>query len=295
MAPEAEILVVGALHLDVVVNAPNLPAVDETVVGDAVAYRFGGKGGNQAVAAARLGANVAMAGRVGSDQFGKQILETLDDAKVDRAQVLTVPGASGMSVAIIDQSGDYGAVIVSGVNRTIDGEAVAFPPGVKAVLLQNEVPENVNIAIARRLPRETLLILNAAPARPLAKELLERVDVLVVNRIEAHTLAGTSDPARAAWTLLNAGPKIVIVTLGANGLVYAARDTEPTALPAQPVHVISSHGAGDAFTGALAVELACGASVQDALTFAQATAALVVSTHPDERDKITGDDVRTKL
>ncbi len=130
-----EVFVVGALHLDVVVDAPHLPALDETVVGSAVAYRFGGKGGNQAAAAARMGARVAMAGRVGRDAFGERLLAELDAAGVCRSQVLQGTGASGMSVAIVDQRGDYGAVIVSGVNREIRPEDVTVPNCAKVVLL----------------------------------------------------------------------------------------------------------------------------------------------------------------
>jgi ribokinase len=295
MAPEPSILVVGALHLDVVVDAPHLPAPDETVVGHAVAYRFGGKGGNQAVAAVRMGARVAMAGRVGPDRFGEQVLAALDAAGVERSRVLTVPGASGMSVAIVDAAGDYGAVIVSGVNRDIDGAAVAFPGGLRTILLQGEVPEAVNLAIAARAAPDVRLILNAAPARPVAAELLARVDVLVANRGEAATLSGTDDPQEAAARLLSQGARAVIVTLGAGGLVCATPGAPPLVLPAPRVDVISTHGAGDAFTGALAAELTRGGGLTEALVFAQGAAALTVATHPDLRDAVTPGAVRAFL
>ncbi len=295
MAPEPSILVVGALHLDVVVDAPHLPAPDETVVGHAVAYRFGGKGGNQAVAAARMGARVAMAGSVGPDRFGEQILAALDAAGVERSRVLTVPGASGMSVAIVDAAGDYGAVIVSGVNRDIDGAAVAFPGGLRTILLQGEVPEAVNLAIAARAAPDVRLILNAAPARPVAAELLARVDVLVANRGEAATLSGTDDPQEAAARLLSQGARAVIVTLGAGGLVCATPGAPALVLPAPRVDMISTHGAGDAFTGALAAELTRGGGLTEALVFAQGAAALTVATHPDRRDAVTPGAVRAFL
>ena len=291
MGPEADILVVGALHLDVVVDAPHLPALDETVVGHGVAYRFGGKGGNQAVAAARMGARVAMAGRVGPDRFGEQILAALDDAGVERSGVISGAGASGMSVAIVDAQGDYGAVIVSGVNRDIDGDSVLLPRGFGTVLLQNEVPEAVNLAVARRVGRDVRVILNAAPARPVAPALLARVDLLVVNRVEAAAMCGTEDPVTSAEALCDMGPKAVVVTLGAEGLVCAS-GRAPVRLPAPAVEVVSTHGAGDAFTGALAAELGRGAALSDALAFAQAAAALTVSTHPDARGGITLEAVR---
>lgn len=283
MAPE--VLVVGALHLDVVVDASHLPALDETVVGRAVAYRFGGKGGNQAVAAARMGARVAMAGRVGRDQFGAQILAALDSAGVDRSGVVVADGASGMSVAIVDAAGDYGAVIVSGVNLQIDGDLVVVPTGTRALLVQNEVPEGVNRAVAARAG-DARLILNAAPARIVQPDLMARVNVLVVNRGEAVALAGTDDPVAAATRLLAQGPGTVIVTLGGDGLV-AASDDGIMRMEAPRVAVASTHGAGDTFTGALAAMLAQGAALQQALRFAQGAAALAVATHPDRRADVT--------
>jgi ribokinase len=286
-----EVFVMGALHLDVVVDAPHLPALDETVVGSGVAYRFGGKGGNQAVAAARMGARVAMAGRVGRDRFGEKILAALHAAGVERSQVLEVEGASGMSVAIVDARGDYGAVIVSGVNREIG--AVAVPDGVRVVLLQNEVPEAVNLAVAAAAG-EARVVLNAAPAREVAAELMARVDVLVVNRGEAAALAGVSDPADAAMRLREMGPGTVIVTLGGEGLV-AVSEEGLVRMPAPEVEIVSTHGAGDAFTGALAAELARGAALREALRFAQGAAALTVAARPDGRDEVLERKVRAFL
>jgi ribokinase len=288
-----EVLVVGALHLDVVVDAPHLPALDETVMGSAVAYRFGGKGGNQAVAAARMGARVAMAGRVGCDRFGEMILAALDEAGVDRSGVIEVDGASGMSVAIVDARGDYGAVIVSGVNRDIDGEAIAVPRDAKVVLLQNEVPEAVNLGIAAKAG-DARVVLNAAPAREVAAELMARVDILVVNRGEAAMLAATEDPDAAAARLRAMGPETVIVTLGADGLV-ALTGEGSLRLTAPQVTVVSTHGAGDAFTGALAAALAQGAALPEALVFAQGAAALTVATAPDRRRALTEGKVRAFL
>ncbi len=277
---EPAILVVGALHLDVVVDAPHLPALDETVVGHGVAYRFGGKGGNQAVAAARMGGRIAMAGCVGPDRFGDQILAALDSAGVDRSGVLTVLGASGMSVAIVDAAGDYGAVIVSGVNRALDGTAVRLSPALRTILLQNEVPDSVNRAIAARAAPAVRIILNAAPARPIAPDLMARVDVLIVNRGEAAALAGTADPDVAAARLLDQGPGAVIVTMGADGLICARPGEALLIHGAPPVKVISTHGAGDAFAGALAAVLTQGTALPDALAFAQGMAALTVATPP---------------
>jgi ribokinase len=286
-----EVFVVGALHLDVVVDAPHLPALDETVVGSAVAYRFGGKGGNQAVAAARMGARVAMAGRVGRDRFGGIILAALDEAGVERSGVLEMDGASGMSVAIVDARGDYGAVIVSGVNREIGD--VAVPSAAKVVVLQNEVPEAVNLAVAEAAG-DARVVLNAAPAREVDARLMARVDVLVVNRGEAAALAGVADPEAAAVALRAQGPGVVIVTLGGEGLV-AASPEGAVRMAAPKVKVVSTHGAGDAFTGALAARLAKGDGLTEALRFAQGAAALTVATAPDARGALSDAEVRAFL
>jgi ribokinase len=287
---EPEVFIVGALHLDVVVDAPHLPALDETVVGSAVAYRFGGKGGNQAVAAARMGARVAMAGRVGRDRFGEMILAALDEAGVERSGVLEVDGASGMSVAIVDAAGDYGAVIVSGVNREIGEVAV---PAAKVVVLQNEVPDAVNLAVAAAAGAARV-VLNAAPARKVPEALMARVDVLVVNRGEAAALAGVAEPEAAAVALRAKGPGVVIVTLGGEGLVAASAEGV-VRMAASKVEVVSTHGAGDAFTGALAARLAKGDGLGEALTFAQGAAALTVATEPERRGELTDGKVRAFL
>ncbi|MCX7646517.1 MAG: PfkB family carbohydrate kinase [Rhodobacteraceae bacterium] len=281
--------VVGSLHLDVIVEAPRLPKLDETLAGQGVSYRFGGKGGNQAVAAARMGARVAMTGAVGSDAFAEALLEGLDAAGVDRTRVARLPGASGMSVAILDPRGDYAAVIVSAANLSVAGEGPP-PAGATHLLLQNEIPEAANLAAARAARAAGLrVLLNAAPARPVAPELLALADLLVVNRLEAAQLTGLPEDAHeaAALALLERGPRHVVVTLGAGGLHCRCRSDEALTLPAPRVAVVSTHGAGDAFTGALAARLDAGAAMPEALAFAQGAAALHVATPPDRRAAIT--------
>ena len=283
----SDVFVLGSLHLDVVVDTPSLPRIDETVMGQSVAYRFGGKGGNQAVAAARLGAKTAMAGRVGMDPFGDRLLEVLDAEGVVHDQVLRVPGASGMSVAIVNADGDYGAVVVSGVNQANTGTDIALPPETRVLVLQNEVPEAANLALVEKAGAATRVLLNAAPARPIAARLLERVAVLVVNRLEAAMLIGQEEslasPNAAAERLLELGPEAVVVTLGGEGCVGAVRGGTPFRMPAYKVPVVSTHGAGDMFVGALAARLADGKSLDAAIALAQGAAALYVSLPFDRR------------
>lgn len=285
------VFVCGSLHYDVVVNAPHLPRLDETVPGVAVDYVTGGKGGNQAVASARMGASTAFAGRIGDDAFGQALLNGLIEAGVDSRQVQRDPGPSGMSVAIVEPDGGYGAVIVSAANLGIDPGSIELPDTTRVVLLQNEVPETVNLALA--LKARTLgasVILNAAPARPMGPELMHAIDMLVVNRVEAADLLEISeaglDPVDAALALTRLGPRSVIITLGADGLVLHETGTA-VHHPGHPVDVVSTHGAGDAFIGALAAAHASGRSIADAARFGQAAAALHVSSATDRRHAIT--------
>ncbi|MBM1220877.1 ribokinase [Ponticoccus sp. SC2-23] len=285
------ILVAGSLHLDVVVRAPYLPARDETLMGSDVGYVFGGKGGNQAVAAAHMGAVVRMAGHVGRDDFAAPILAALDEAGVDRSAVVQIDGATGMSVAIVDAAGDYCAVVVSGANQSLDGGAVQLPPDLRLLMLQNEISAAANVEIAARLPEGVRLMLNAAPARDVPPELMARVDILVVNRVEAAMLAGReAAPEALATDLKGRGPGNVIITLGADGLCGLGPDG-PFAMPGHVVDVISTHGAGDRFCGALAARLVAGAPLTEACDFAQAAAALHVSTPVAARGRLRATDV----
>lgn len=287
------ILVCGSLHLDVVVTAPRLPRLDETLAGQGVSYPFGGKGGNQALAAARMGASVAMAGRVGNDAFAATLLAALDAGGVARRLVQQGEGPSGMSVAIVDASGGYGAVIVSAANLMIDPALIEVPPGTTHVLLQNEIPEAVNLTVARKARAAgARVILNAAPARSMPAELLSLTDLLIVNRVEAGDLAAGT-PADSAKALAARGPGAVIVTLGADGLLLW--DGTLTTLPAHRVKVVSTHGAGDAFVGALAAEWARGGDLRQAAAFGQAAAALHVSTPPEARGAIDVEAVRALM
>ncbi len=295
------VAVVGSLHLDILVAAPRLPLSDETLAGTSWAQTCGGKGGNQAVAAARFGAQVMMGGRVGDDDFGRRLRANLRAAGVDDACVETDAGAgSGMSVAILEANGEYGAVIVSGANLAIDPAAIAADWAMlwrsRVLLLQNEVPEAVNFAAARAARVQGgRVLLNAAPARPIAPALRDLVDVLIVNRIEAAALTGGSVTTRAeaehaALALARPGQD-VLVTLGANGLLLAPRTGGGVFQPPLPVRQRSSHGAGDCFCGALAARLALGDDLPAASDFARVAAALYVAATPEEQARLTTRDV----
>lgn len=298
-SPRPVLLCAGSLHHDVIVEAPGLPRVDQTLPGTAVRTAFGGKGGNQAAAAARAGAEVHMAGAVGSDDAAMLLRVALDEAGVRRAGVQTHPGASGMSVAISLPDGGYGAVIVSGANLLFRAEAVTFPRRCEMLVLQSEIPEAANLYLAQRARSAGMrVVLNAAPARPVSAELLRCLDLLVVNRGEAADLLGRAEagltPSAAAADLRALGAAAVIVTLGGDGLVLAeARAAVRQA--ARTVKVVSSHGAGDAFIGALSAEWARGAALPAAAAFGQAAAALHVSLPVDQRAGIDMQAIRASL
>ncbi len=279
------VVVVGSLHYDIMVDAPDRPRRGETVAGYAWRPKFGGKGGNQAVAAAREGALARMVGAVGADDFGAFLLAGLDAAGVERGHVRVLEGAaSGMSVAISDDGGDYGAVIVSGANLAIPLEALeaeALWRDARVLLLQNETSEAINLAAARRARAAgASVILNAAPARPLGAELAGLVDVLIVNAVEAEMLSGVAvgglEEAMRAAEVLQGGNRGVVVTAGGAG-VAGVSGARRIALPAVPVAVVSTHGAGDAFAGVFGAALAGGHGFEAALEAANRAAAAHVA------------------
>jgi len=288
-----DVAVVGSLHLDIMVKAPRLPMRDETLMGSTWHHKCGGKGGNQAVAAARFGARVGFGGRTGADDFGDRLRANLAGAGVDIACVGIDPTAgSGMSVAIEEESGEYGAVVVSGANLVIDARAIATRWSAlwscKVLLLQNEIPEAANIAAAASAKANGgRVVLNAAPARAMATDLLDLVDVLVVNRVEAAMLSGHDAAEQAAKALHHPG-RDAVLTLGSGGLMVMARDGRLATIPAIAVTPVSSHGAGDCFCGALAARLAAGDALPAACNYANVAAGLFVSA-PEDRQAAIGD------
>ena len=280
--PESIVLVVGSLHHDIMVEADHLPRKDETAVGTRWFPKFGGKGGNQAVSAQLHGASVRMVGAVGADGFGRFLLDRLAASGVDHRFVVTCPDVgSGMSVAIMDPAGDYAATIVSGANLRIApatlGDAAVWQD-VRLLILQNEIPEPVNIAAAAEARRRGIrTLLNAAPSRPMSSQFARAVDILVVNAVEAEMMGcGPVTGLLAAETaakLLAKSFETVIVTAGAAGLAACRHDGEGFTIPAEPIKVVSSHGAGDAFIGALAAAIARGDTFKTACAAASHAAA----------------------
>ncbi len=282
------IAVVGSLHHDIIVHAASLPRLGETAVGRSWTTKRGGKGANQAAQAAYHGAHVYMVGRVGSDAEGSGLIASLKGAGVD-TQYVTVDtaGASGLSVAVVTGEGDYGAVIVSGTNQHVGGEdlrvADAVIQSASLLVLQLELPlETVTEAAALAQAHQVPVLLNAAPAYPLPPRLSAAVNILVVNQIEAEMLTGLPVSSKAeaenALTLLQGTVPAVIITLGDQGLVFSNQVGSCTYLPAHEIKLVDTHGAGDSFVGALGARLSAGDAFAEAVTYANAAAALRVST-----------------
>jgi len=284
----SKIAVTGSLHYDIMLDAPHRPEKGETVMGSACHYKFGGKGGNQAVAAARAGAGVRFAGAVGDDQQGQFLLAQLQQAGVDCSAIsvsATLP--SGMSVAITDAEGDYGAVVVSNANQQIalaTFEQPDFWQDVSLLILQNEIPEAVNLKAAQAAQQRGITVcVNAAPARPLSAAFECAIDLLVVNAIEARDMCGISvqdlASARTAAETLASRFARVVVTAGEHGVAYSEAGATRT-LAAQKVTLVSTHGAGDCFVGVLCQRLSAGATLGEAVNVANGAAAEHVSRQP---------------
>jgi len=284
----ARVAVVGSLNMDLVARAPRLPHPGETLAGRTFAQVAGGKGGNQAVAAARLGAQVSMLGCVGADANGAQLRAGLEAEGIDCAAVETGREATGVALIVVDDASQNAIVIVAGSNGEVTTETIARHEAVLAaadvVICQLETPLDTvqaALATARRLGKT--VILNPAPATgPLPAEWLPLIDYLIPNELEAATLTGLpvgspEEAATAAAVLRAAGARNVLVTLGPRGVQAALEGAAPALYDAPKVKAVDTTAAGDTFIGGFAAQLAQGASVDAAISFAQRAAALSVT------------------
>lgn len=286
-----EVAVVGSINTDLVVEVPRLPAVGETVLGSDLQVQPGGKGANQAIAAARLGAEVTLFAATGDDEFGSHVRTVLAGENLNVSQVATIPDTpTGTAMIVVDSAGRNMITVAPGANSRLTEEQLGnlrHAGDDAVVLLQLEIPLTTCRAAARIAHQAgARVVLNAAPLNdpqeaPLV-ELLADVDVLVVNEGEALQLAAGSAPddpdgwADVAANLRELGPDAVVVTLGGQGAVAAT--SEATHIqPAFVVDAVDTTGAGDAFCGALAVELASGESLTSAVRAASAAGALATT------------------
>lgn len=280
-------VVVGSLNVDLVVGLDRMPDPGETVFGTNLARHPGGKGLNQAVAAARLGAQVAMVGAVGSDEGGAWLRSLVADEGISPTTIAIDSGTTGTAVIEVDARGMNRIVVIAGANDSLTDDQVATAleaiSDIAVVLAQHEVPM-ASIGAALRIGRDrgAVTILNPAPARGIPDEILRTVDILVPNEHEAALLTElpthTLDQAMAAAAaLVQRGPHIVVMTRGDQGAIWASA-TETGSVSAFPVHAIDTVAAGDAFCGGLAMALAEGLPIDRALAWAAAAGALATTT-----------------
>lgn len=281
------ITVVGSVNMDLVFRTPRMPAIGETMHGHEFRQIPGGKGANQAVAAARQGADVSFVGAVGNDGFGDFSKQCLATEGIELANLATVQGiATGVAGILVDDSGHNSIVLAAGANASVSvtqvEAATASIATAKLLLCQLETPlDSVTRAIQIAHQHKVGVILNPAPAQDLSDELLGLVDYLIVNETEASQLSGTTviDQASAklaSQQLLKRGVGTVLLTMGEHGVVITTKDSS-NFLPAIKVEVVDTTAAGDTFVGALAVGLANGLNIVDASSEAQYTAALTVT------------------
>ncbi|ANW03586.1 ribokinase [Bradyrhizobium icense] len=280
------VFVAGSINMDVVAMADRHPKVGETVAGRQVHYFPGGKGANQAVAAAKLGAPSTLIGRLGMDVFGQQLRQFLTAQGVELALVKDTPDVHTGTAVITIADADNTIVVVPGANARVSADDVAVPLLAKGdvAVSQFEIPQPTIIAFFKRARAAgATTILNPAPATLCGPELLDLVDILILNETELGLLAqtelhDTDEPARfvEAARRLPAGPdRIICVTLGKRGVLALVGD-EPSLIAGRAVKAVDTTGAGDCFVGALAAQLANGKAIRDALEYANAAASICV-------------------
>ncbi|WP_214412225.1 ribokinase [Sphaerisporangium fuscum] len=300
-----DVVVVGSVNADLVVRVDRRPGPGETVLGSDLATYSGGKGANQAVAAARLGARVSLLGRVGADAHGRLLRESLDRDGVDLGHLHESSTPTGVALISVGPEGDNSIIVSPGANAHLSEEDVAAAAGLigsaRVVSMQLETPLPTVLAAARAARR---VVFNLSPPAPVPAELLSLCDPLVVNEHEAsfilrtaahradggeHAPSSTGEtagsapgaaaevatPAEQAEALLALGPRSVVITLGANGALVAGPDGVTT-VPSPRVEAVDTTGAGDAFTGALAWRLARGDTLAEAAAFAARVGAATV-------------------
>lgn len=276
-----DVVVVGSLNLDIVATATRLPGPGETVMGSAYHEYAGGKGLNQAIAAARAGATVALVGAVGDDEAGRTLLGEATSAGVDVSRVAILAGddgqPTGRAVITVDDTAENSIVVVPGANGRVDTDGLDLPP-CRVLLCQLEVPVDtvtavLRSALAAAATRGTSVytVLNPAPAQSLPDDLLGALRVIVPNEHEVDLLGGSA-------ALLAAGVEHVVTTRGAAGVTHTSASRE-IRHDAFPVTAVDTTGAGDAFCGAMAARLAAGDDVDTAITFAAAAGALATTSH----------------
>ncbi len=293
------VFVVGSINQDFVLRLERRPGPGETVTDAELSLHPGGKGANGAIAASRLGAEVAILGRVGEDAFGRELVENLRENGVNAAHVETVSGApTGSAFITVTPDGENAIVVSPGANRRFGPDEVEAAANdlreARMVVAQLEVRvEAVESAAHIAAGARGRFLLNLAPPRELPDDLLRLCDPLVVNEHEAAFLLGEeATPEESARRLLELGPASVTVTLGATGAVFATSGAPPERFSAPEVEAVDTTGAGDAFVGALAAKLAEGTTLREAVSYAVFAGAVAATREGAQGSLPTPEEVR---
>ncbi len=299
------IIVVGSINLDLVAGAERIPRPGETLTGNSFRTFLGGKGANQAVAAARLGHPAMMVGNVGDDAFGEQLKSGLRQAGVSTEAVNSVPGASGVAIIVTSATGQNSIVVVPGANGQLDPQQLERHTNLLQtagiLLAQLEIPlESVEFLAELAERHDIPFMLDPAPARGLSDSLLRKVTWLTPNETETESLLKmdeltAGDAVEAASALLRKGPKNVILKLGSRGCVLGAGGKVPEIIAAFSVQPVDTTAAGDAFNGGFAVGLMRGYAHRDSAIFASAVAAISVTRHGAQSSMPTDREVQSFL
>jgi ribokinase len=296
----SQVVIVGSINMDLALDVQRHPAPGETVPGSGVVLSPGGKGANQAVAAASLGAEVSMVGAVGNDANAAVAMERLVASAIDRSHIRQTEAATGLAVVVVDGAGENTIIVVPGANGLVDGdfvdEAASLIRAASFVVMQGEIPLS-GIERAAELTAGRL-VFNHAPVVEVPASVLRQADPLVVNEHEgalALEMLTGRDPSSlpdedVVRGLREAGCRSVVMTLGGRGSLVSDASTELAAVPAADVDVVDSTGAGDAFVGALVKGMAAGASLLEAARFASRVGAFACTRKGAQASYPTADD-----